>query len=42
LNVGEETIAEIERRFTARGKASGEGRNIDGPKVAEILRSCAK
>jgi NADP-dependent alcohol dehydrogenase len=42
LNVGEETIAEIERRFTARGKTSGEGRNIDGAKVAEILRSCAK
>jgi NADP-dependent alcohol dehydrogenase len=42
LGVGEETIAEIERRFTTRGKVSGEGGNIDGKKVAEILRSCAK
>ncbi len=41
LNVGEKTIAEIERRFTERGNACGEGRNIDGPKTAEILRSCA-
>ncbi len=42
LNVGEETIAEIERRFTTRGSAFGEGRNIDGKKAAEILRACAK
>ncbi len=41
LNVGEATIAEIERRFTSRGKACGEGRNIDGAKTAEILRACA-
>ena len=42
LNVGEETIAEIERRFTTRGSAFGEGRNIDGKKAADVLRSCAK
>ncbi|MDR2895015.1 MAG: iron-containing alcohol dehydrogenase [Alistipes sp.] len=42
LGVGEETIAEIERRFTSRGSAFGEGQNIDGPKAAEILRACAK
>ncbi len=42
LNVGEKTIAEIERRFTERGNACGEGRNIDGKKTAEILRACAK
>ncbi len=42
LNVGEETIAEIERRFTTRGTVLGEGRNIDGAKAAEILRDCAK
>jgi NADP-dependent alcohol dehydrogenase len=42
LNVGEETIAEIERRFTSRGSAHGEGRNVDGKKAAEILRACAK
>jgi NADP-dependent alcohol dehydrogenase len=41
LNVGEETIAEIERRFTSRGVAFGEGRNVDGAKAAEILRDCA-
>jgi NADP-dependent alcohol dehydrogenase len=41
LNVGEETIAEIERRFVSRGVAFGEGRNVDGAKAAEILRDCA-
>ncbi len=41
LNVGEETIAKIERRFMERGTAFGEGRNIDGTKAAEILRMCA-
>ena len=42
LNVGEETIAEIERRFTSRGSAFGEGRNITGAKAREILLACAK
>ncbi len=41
LNVGEDTIAEIERRFTSRGSAFGEERNVDGKKAAEILRACA-
>jgi NADP-dependent alcohol dehydrogenase len=42
LNVAEETIAEIERRFTMRGKLLGEGLNIDGRRVAKILLTCAK
>ncbi len=42
LNVGEATIAEIERRFIERGSRLGEGHNIDGAKVAEILRTAAK
>jgi NADP-dependent alcohol dehydrogenase len=42
LNVGEDTISEIQRRFTLRGVAFGEGRNVDGAKAAEILRMCAK
>ncbi len=42
LNVGEDTIREIERRFTERGVAFGEGGNVDGKKAAEILRACAK
>ena len=42
LNVGDETIAEIERRFTRRGTILGEGRNIDARKAVEILRACAK
>ncbi len=42
LNVGENTIAEIERRFTERGCTLGEGRNIDGKKAAEILYACLK
>jgi NADP-dependent alcohol dehydrogenase len=42
LNVGEDTIREIERRFTERGYTLGEGGNITGPKAAEILRSAAK
>jgi NADP-dependent alcohol dehydrogenase len=40
LNVGEDTIREIERRFTRRGVAFGEGRNVDGTLAAEILRTC--
>jgi NADP-dependent alcohol dehydrogenase len=42
LNVSEETIAEIERRFTERGTILGEGRNIDAAKTKEILFACAK
>ncbi|MDR2891392.1 MAG: iron-containing alcohol dehydrogenase [Alistipes sp.] len=42
LGVGEETIAEIERRFRERGTVIGEGRNIDGAKAAEILRVCER
>jgi NADP-dependent alcohol dehydrogenase len=41
LNVGEDTISEIERRFTSRGVAFGENRNVDGRKAARILRNCA-
>ncbi|MDR2912084.1 MAG: iron-containing alcohol dehydrogenase [Alistipes sp.] len=42
LNVGEATIAEIERRFSSRGVAFGEGRNVDGPKAGEVLRKCLR
>jgi NADP-dependent alcohol dehydrogenase len=42
LNVGEETIREIERRFTEREVAYGEGSNVDGRLAAEILHSCAR
>ncbi len=41
LGVGEETIKEIERRFTERGIAFGEGGNVDGKKAAEILHMCS-
>ena len=41
LNVSEDTIREVERRFTERGSAFGEGGNVDGKKAAEILRMCA-
>jgi NADP-dependent alcohol dehydrogenase len=41
LNVGEDTIREIERRFTERGEAWGEAGNVDGKLAAEILRTCA-
>ncbi|MDR0907580.1 MAG: iron-containing alcohol dehydrogenase [Rikenellaceae bacterium] len=40
LNVGEETIREIERRFTERGVAYGEAGNVDGKLAAEILHVC--
>ncbi len=40
LNVGEETVREIERRFAERGTVLGEGRNIDSRTVAEIVRRC--
>jgi NADP-dependent alcohol dehydrogenase len=42
LNVGEETIREIERRFTERGVTFGEAGNVDGRLAAEILHSCAR
>jgi Uncharacterized oxidoreductases, Fe-dependent alcohol dehydrogenase family len=40
VNVGEETILEIERRFNERKVAFGESRNVDGAMAAKILRSC--
>lgn len=40
VNVGEETILEIERRFNERKVAFGENRNVDGAMAAKILRSC--
>jgi NADP-dependent alcohol dehydrogenase len=40
FGIGESTIEEIERRFTSRGVAFGEGRNVDGPMSARILRDC--
>ena len=39
-NIGEETICEIERRFTERGAAYGEAANVNGKIAAQILRSC--
>jgi NADP-dependent alcohol dehydrogenase len=42
LNIGEDTIREIERRFTERGVAFGEAGNVDGKLAAEILHACAK
>ena len=39
-NIGEDTICEIERRFTERGAAYGEAGNVDGKLAAKILRSC--
>lgn len=41
LNVGEDTIAEIERRFNERRVAFGEAGNVDGAMAARILRACA-
>lgn len=38
--IGEETIAEIERRFNERGVAFGEGNNVDGAMARRILESC--
>lgn len=37
MNVGDETILEIERRFTGRGAAFGEGHNVDGKMARRIL-----
>lgn len=38
--IGEETIAEIERRFTASGVHYGEAQNVDGAMARRILESC--
>ncbi len=38
--VGEETIAEIERRFNERGYALGEAGNVTGAVARKILESC--
>ena len=38
--IGEETIAEIERRFDARGAHYGEARNVDGAMARRILEAC--
>lgn len=40
LNIGEETIAEIERRFNQRNVHFGECRNVDGT-VARAILECA-
>ena len=40
LNIGEETIAEIERRFNERGTLLGECRNVNGT-VARAILECA-
>lgn len=40
VNVGEDTIVEIERRFNERKVAFGENENVDGAMAAKILRSC--
>lgn len=41
LNIGQETIAEIERRFLDRKTTLGEKGNIDGHAVRAILEACA-
>lgn len=38
MNIGDDTIEEIGRRFTERGAKLGEAGNIDGKTVVEILR----
>lgn len=38
--IGEQTIAEIQRRFTATGVAHGEAANVDGPMARRILEAC--
>ena len=40
LNIGEETIAEIERRFNERGTLLGECKNVNGS-VARAILECA-
>lgn len=39
-NIGEDTIAEIERRFNERGVAFGEKQNVTGKVAREILENC--
>lgn len=38
--IGEETIAEIERRFDTTGVRHGEARNVDGAMARRILEAC--
>lgn len=38
--IGAETVAEIERRFTASGVRHGEARNVDGAVARQILEAC--
>ncbi|NDW12330.1 iron-containing alcohol dehydrogenase [Bacteroides sp. 214] len=38
--IGEDIIAEVERRFTERGIKVGEGRNVDGKMARKVLESC--
>ena len=38
--IGEQTIAEIERRFTAAGDRFGEAQNVDGAMARRILEAC--
>ncbi|WP_418983278.1 iron-containing alcohol dehydrogenase [Alistipes sp.] len=38
--IGEETIAEVERRFNANGYAFGEAQNVDGAMARRILEAC--
>ena len=40
LNVGQETILEVERRFNERGTRLGEAGNIDGAVARRILETC--
>lgn len=39
-DIGEESIAEVERRFNAEGAAYGEARNVDGAMARRILEAC--
>lgn len=38
--IGQETIAEIERRFDASGERYGEAQNVDGAMARRILEAC--
>lgn len=38
--IGEQTIAEVERRFNAQGVAYGEAGNVDGAMARRILEAC--
>lgn len=40
LNIGEETIAEIENRFNQRDVKFGEGQNVNGAVARAILENC--